>query len=389
MASTLLHYLLPLQEYDGTKIPQIEIVNDPESLSNKLTPLSFHPALPLLACIPFQVVLIPQLPAVIRSHLEVIFKEEYSQIVNVFASVDVKGDYSALRRFCRRHQPNVAAQYHDKERFVSNLAAHLADLVQSIFQDLKGQQVISKPQVRTVNSAVKVDWTYETYDTASILWKDKAIPVFYHHIHNIITRLTVGKKLFSDPLNTMFLWQGAESILAKVTVFSSLAIQLNQQFCYQIAYQALEKPEKKCRWAVVYGGTSYMVIFMDHVVDAAGMDRVAMYCSSSISLYHDTEPIQDQDGCSYTLPIWSVIISMLLTTHGRISQEDLIEQLRIARPETPKEFPPGWVEAAGGMKLSSRKGDDKRVCISRLILLHKLTGPAQSLQLLTYKRLDW
>lgn len=128
-----------------------------------------------------------------------------------------------------------------------------------------------------------------------------------------------------------------------------------------------------------------MVIFMAYVIDAAGVDRVAMYCSPTLSLYHDNKPIQEQNGRSYTLPICSVIIYMLLTTPGMISQENLMEQLHIARPEAPKEFPPGRVEAAGGTKLSSRKGDDEHVCISRLIRLHRLIFLTSSLRPLIFK----
>lgn len=117
-----------------------------------------------------------------------------------------------------------------------------------------------------------------------------------------------------------------------------------------------------------------MIIFMAYVIDAAGMYKVAMYCAPVLSLYHDTDPIKDQHGRSCTLPICSAIICMLLTTPEKIEEEKLMEQLHIARPELPKQFPQGRVEAAGGKRLSSRKEDDERVCISWLMLTSSTDG---------------
>lgn len=225
MASTLLKYLLPPQNFEATKIPPVQIVTGIGAPATSTH--GFHPAHYQPQRLPFNVTLLPHLPIMIRSHLEVILEEEYLQSVNVSASLDVEADYNALQRFCRRHEINVSVRHHDKEPSVGDLAARFADPVRSIFENLTGKPAITKAQVRTVDNAVKVDRTYETDGKVAILWEDKAIPVFEHHLNDLITRLTAGENVFSEilsPKNTKLSWQGAEGILAKATVFYFLTV---------------------------------------------------------------------------------------------------------------------------------------------------------------------
>ena len=54
----------------------------------------------------------------------------------------------------------------------------------------------------------------------------------------------------------------------------------------QLAYHACSLPEKPM-WAVIYGGSSYVIIHIAHTRDRNNQEHVALYVSDTISLYQD------------------------------------------------------------------------------------------------------
>lgn len=114
---------------------------------------------------------------------------------------------------------------------MGELAVNLVNPVKSVFTALTKKRVKSIAQVRTIDGAVKVDRTYEIDGKVNILWEDKAIPVFDHHLNDLMTRLAAGEKLFPEirsPESTKLSRQGAEAILAKATVLSCSTIHVAQ-----------------------------------------------------------------------------------------------------------------------------------------------------------------
>lgn len=210
MASTLRKYLLPPQDFEGTIIPQIEILDKTKALATEIH--NFRPLRCRPERIPFHVALAPELPTMIRNHLENILNSEYSEAIDSFANDEVKEAYRSLQRFCEGHRFNVS-DHQGKEPSITSLADHIADPVKAIYRHLTNSRVFSEHQIRTCNCQVEIDRTYTTEDQKNIFWEDMAIPAFDTQIVGLIDRLKIGVEIFPDKGQVS--WDGADAILAK------------------------------------------------------------------------------------------------------------------------------------------------------------------------------
>jgi hypothetical protein len=85
-------------------------------------------------------------------------------------------------------------------------------------------------------------------------------------------------------------WEGVEAILAKVRCVQSRLISELIRFG-KIAYHAMNQEEAdRPSWSIIFGGDSYMILFLAYTADANDKQRIAIFCSGILSIYHEDGP---------------------------------------------------------------------------------------------------
>jgi hypothetical protein len=85
-------------------------------------------------------------------------------------------------------------------------------------------------------------------------------------------------------------------------------------------------------WSLIFGGVSYMILFLAYTTDANNKQRIAIFCSDILSTYHDDSPDVHP---TTKLPICSAIVYMLLSTHDPLVKASLKEKLGVGIEQTP------------------------------------------------------
>ena len=116
-------------------------------------------------------------------------------------------------------------------------------------------------------------------------------------------------------------------------------------------------------WSIIFGGDSYMILFLVYTADANDKQRIAIFCSGILSIYHKDDG-SDVDA-NRKLPVCSAILYMLLSTHDAAAKTTLQEKLgdRIHHP--PLALPDGLGRRNDGSKYSRRL---QPVCYSPMAL---------------------
>jgi hypothetical protein len=347
-AMTLRSYLIP-QAFPEARIPPIRTVEDvtvPSTATHR-----FSPPLHLPDRIPVQISLDFELPCKIhRLLLELLSDDKYRQVTEAPASNRLVRNYGVLQDFCEGHRFHVSGHQHDKEPSVTELAVHLADPVRAAYRDLTGEAAVSDSQVRTNDGAVKSDRTYSVNEKVAILWEDKALLVFRKHMGDLLNRLQHGDSYFRNVGQQS--WEGVEAILAKVRlVQKSSDVGINMRFG-KIAYHALDQDEAdRPSWSIIFGGDSYMILFLAYTADANDKQRIAIFCSGILSIYHEDD--NPDVAATRKLPVCSAIVYMLLSTHDAAEKTTLQKKLGV-RVQHPPPLPDGFGRRDDGSKYSRR-----------------------------------
>src|SRR5258708_1891111 len=122
-------------------------------------------------------------------------------------------------------------------------------------------------------------------------------------------------------------WQ--RCVLCKL-YFSDLGINIR----LKIAYHAMNQDEAdRPSWSIIFGGDSYMILFLAYTKDANDKQRIAIFCSGILSIYHSDEGL-DVDA-TRKLPLCSAIVYMLLSTYDAAGKATLQEKLGIRVQHPP------------------------------------------------------
>jgi hypothetical protein len=95
-----------------------------------------------------------------------------------------------------------------------------------------------------------------------------------------------------------------------------------------------------------------MILFLSYTTDANDKQRIAIFCSGILSIYH-SDDVPDVDA-SRKLPVCSAIVYMLLSTHDAAAKTTLQEKLRIRIHHPPSALPDGLGRRNDGRKHSRR-----------------------------------
>ena len=121
----------------------------------------------------------------------------------------------------------------------------------------------------------------------------------------------------------------------------------------KIAYHAMnqEKADRPC-WSIIFGGDSYMILFLTYITDANDKQRIAIFCSGILSTYHDDNgPNVD---AARKLPVCSAIVYMLLSTCNAAAKASLKEELHVRIQHPFPALPGGLGRLEDGRKYSKR-----------------------------------
>ena len=82
----------------------------------------------------------------------------------------------------------------------------------------------------------------------------------------------------------------------------------------KVAYHAMDQEQaERPSWSIIFGGDSYMILFLSYTADANDKQRIAIFCSGILSIYHNGEG--PDVNATRKLPVCSAIVYMLLSTH--------------------------------------------------------------------------
>jgi len=93
----------------------------------------------------------------------------------------------------------------------------------------------------------------------------------------------------------------------------------------KLAYHATEKTDlsSRPRWAVLFAGKSYLIFFLDYVMDNNDKWRLAMFCSSAM------------DTSDHEFPVTTAALYMTLTSSEHLGLEQLRDGLEVWAPAPP------------------------------------------------------
>ena len=111
-----------------------------------------------------------------------------------------------------------------------------------------------------------------------------------------------------------------------------------------------EEADRPC-WSIIFGGDSYMILFLAYIADANNKQRIAISCSGILSTYHDDGPSVDS---ARKLPVCSAVLYMLLCTHDAAAKASLKEKLGVRIQNPPPALPDGLGRRDDGSKYSRR-----------------------------------
>lgn len=95
-----------------------------------------------------------------------------------------------------------------------------------------------------------------------------------------------------------------------------------------------------------------MILFLTYTADANDKQRIAIFCSGILSIYHkDDGPDVD---ATRKLPVCSAIVYMLLSTHDATAKTTLQEKLCVRIQHSPPALPDGLGRWNDGSKYSRR-----------------------------------
>jgi hypothetical protein len=116
-------------------------------------------------------------------------------------------------------------------------------------------------------------------------------------------------------------------------------------------------------WSIIFGGDSYMILFLVYTADANDKQRIAIFCSGILSIYHKDDA-SDVDA-TIKLPVCSAILYMLLSTLDAAAKTTLQEKLGVRIHHPPPALPDGLGRRNDGSKYSRRL---QPVCYSPMAL---------------------
>lgn len=112
-----------------------------------------------------------------------------------------------------------------------------------------------------------------------------------------------------------------------------------------------------------------MILFLTYTADANDKQRIAIFCPSILSIYHnDDDPDVD---VTRKLPVCSAIVFMLLSTHDAATKTTLQEKLGVRIQHPPPPLPDGLGRWDDGRKYSTRL---QLVCYSLTALFNVTDG---------------
>ncbi|KAG8776389.1 hypothetical protein FRC15_011969 [Serendipita sp. 397] len=155
------------------------------------------------------------------------------------------------------------------ESSVGIYASRIIDVTTAAYEELTGQNIDSPTETVSLSNAVYTDYAIcISSGSTVVLWENKSPSVYICNIEQLTTKITEGPYTFD--LNKTR-WDGWEGILSK------------------LAYHACSL--ERLRWAVVYCGTQFMIIYIRYIKDQGGLLRPVLYCSVSYSTLKSVVPL--------------------------------------------------------------------------------------------------
>jgi hypothetical protein len=95
-----------------------------------------------------------------------------------------------------------------------------------------------------------------------------------------------------------------------------------------------------------------MILFLSYTTDANDKQRIAIFCSDILSIYHSDDG--PDVNATRKLPVCSAIVYMLLSTHDGAPKMTLQEKLGVRIQHPPPALPDGLGRRNDGSKYSRR-----------------------------------